>query len=90
MNEIKGKRGREEDDGKRPERIVAFGFIITGAAILLLWILFKLLSQLHTVRLSVSTVSFGLIIIGAVILFISVLAERLREKKTDRYRDIEK
>ena len=39
MNEIKGKRGREEDDGNRPERIVAFGFIITGAAILLLWIL---------------------------------------------------
>ncbi len=86
MNETRDKGG----NGQRPERIVAFGFIITGAAILLLWILFKLLSQLHTVRLSVSTVSFGLIIIGAVILFISVLAERLRERKTDRYREIEK
>jgi len=90
MNEIEDKRDREEENGQRPERIVAFGFIILGAAILLLWVIFKLLSQLHTIRLSVGSVSFGLITIGVVILFFSVLAERLRERKTDRYRDIEK
>ncbi|MBD3178214.1 MAG: hypothetical protein GF417_00695 [Candidatus Latescibacteria bacterium] len=89
MKEVNGKREKVEGAG-RPERTLAWSMIAAGAVILLGWVLYRFVSRLHTITVSVGTVSAGLIIAGAVILFISVLVERIRERKTDRYRDIEK
>lgn len=85
IREGEGSRRKE-----RPERKVAWVFIVLGVLILLAWLIYRFISRLQTITISVSSVSFGLIITGGLILFISVLVERIREKRTDRYRDIEK
>jgi Putative zinc-finger len=73
---------------RRTERRLGFLFITGGAAMLLVYLLYRALrsQELWTYE----GVSIAVILLGLIVLFISVARERYHEHKNDPYREVER
>jgi hypothetical protein len=81
-------KGYWESVYHRTERRLGFLFLIGGAVMLLLYLLFRALRspELWTYE----GVSIAIILLGLIVLFISVARERYHEHKNDPYREVER
>jgi hypothetical protein len=81
-------KGYWESVYRRTERRLGFLFITGGAAMLLVYLLYRALrsQELWTYE----GVSIAVILLGLIVLFISVARERYHEHKNDPYREVER
>lgn len=81
-------KGYWESVYRRTERRLGFLFITGGAALLLVYLLYRALrsQELWTYE----GVSIAVILLGLIVLFISVARERYHEHKNDPYREVER
>jgi hypothetical protein len=73
---------------RRLERKFAWWFVIIGAVMLLSNVLYKVLQDFG--RLTFEKLAVVVFIVGAVLLLISVVRERIHQRKTDKYKDIQR
>jgi anti-sigma factor RsiW len=73
---------------RRLERRFAWWFVIIGAVMLLSNVLYKVLQDFG--RLTFEKLAVVVFIVGAVLLLISVVRERIHQRKTDKYKDIQR
>lgn len=81
-------KGYWESVYRRTERRLGFLFLIGGAVMLLLYLLFRALRSPEL--LTYEGISIAIILLGLIVLFISVARERYHEHKNDPYREVER
>jgi uncharacterized membrane protein YhaH (DUF805 family) len=82
------KNSRENTKPSRIERKLAWGLIIAGAAIMILYALYSLIISFE--KITLEKLGAFLLLAGFLVLVISVLVERVRERGSDKYRSINK